>query len=171
MEHRRMMQADAAFPFVDGHRVFTHTNELTITNGHIVRIKHPNVSYSVFFNLTDINAMTSDESLSENGKSNVPLFNASAGDIISWVITPVIFNVNSNSTLNFAIRNTEGTAFVVPIETTFKSVQQGLPFIGKFVLSEDVTIANVSTYHAYERNKPYDVEWNLEIYVNGRRIV
>ena len=168
---RRMMQADAAFPFVDGHRVFTHSNELTITSGHIVHIKHPNTSYSMFFNLTDMNAMTNDESQNTNGQSNVPLFNASAGDIISWVITPVVFNVPYANQLNFAIRNTAGSAIVVPVQTAFDAVVQGEPFIGKYVVTEDVTVANVSTYHSYQSGKSYEVEWDIKIYVNGRRIV
>lgn len=172
MERRRIKgNADAVFPLKDGSRTFTHTNELTITDGHIVRIKHPNVNYSNFFNLTDIDANGNDESVSSNGQSSVLLFTASAGDILSWVITPVIFNVPYTNKLNFAVRNTSGSAIVVPVDATFASVVQGEPFIGQYIFTEDTPVANLSTYHSYDRNHPYDVTWNIELYINGRRIV
>ena len=173
MEHRRsMMQGGAFTPLKNGLREFDHGNQLKVTEGHYVRLVHPSVNYALIVNISDLSYNGNEAASQDNNNSTAEWLRLKKGDVVYFRFTITALTHNGNNTVNFTTRKAGGAT----IETLFgnftlNNVQVGTVKEHTYIPYEDITIASLCTWHSYSGSSSFDITWNVEIYVNGKRAV
>ena len=170
---RRNMTGNAVKPLKNGSRTFQYGDVVEITEGHFLKITHPNTNHSVSLNISDLTYNTNDESSQNNWNSDTVLFTAEAGDEIVGVCTPKSLTISGSLTkMNFFLirQDLDRNTLIMPTQETTTMVI-GEPIITRIPVTETTTYICVGTWHNYKSGVSYEIEWDIHLYLNGKRVV
>lgn len=171
--NRRNMTGNAVIPLKNGTRTFQYGDVVEITDGHLLHVNHPNTNHSVSLNISDLSYNTNDETSINNWNSDTVLFTAQPGDEIIGVCTPKSLTISGSSTkINFFLIRQDLNRDTLIMPTTETSAMViGEPIITSITVTETTTYICVATWHSYKSGVSYEIEWDIHLYLNGKRVV
>lgn len=168
-----MMQGGALTPFKNISRTFTSNYIVNVTEGHVVEVKHPGSSAGLIVNISDLSYNSDEATTQNNNNSTATWIKLKKGDMIKFRARLTKLEMsNKNIHFNFTLRSPGGnTLFNIFGSKTYNAVYEGILLESEYISPSDQIISSLCTWQNYITNISYDVIWNIEIYVNGKRAV
>ena len=175
LQRRSKLIGNAICPLLDGSRTFQHNNQAIITDGHIFRLVHPSVSYSIEINISDLSYNGNNEYTTDNYLSTAEWLKVKAGDVLSYDFhitqSTLVGNVAAIG-FNFILMLPGGVQTFKPVQGYHVSdLTPGQHFTGEFVFTDPYTFTSLCTWHSYKSGATYDVTYDIRIWLNGKRVV